>query len=86
MIAKNYFDGTFRFDALTTFPFYMFLYHLNNHIRYVYLIKIIRLYKNFRIFQVPAIMKIVKKYEKNRLEKLVTPDPNHPEIKGLLAD
>lgn len=24
MIAKNYFDGTFRFDIITTFPFYMF--------------------------------------------------------------
>ena len=26
MIAKNYFDGTFRFDLITTFPFYMLFY------------------------------------------------------------
>ena len=31
-------------------------------------------------------MKIIKKFEKDRLEKIVTPDPNHPEIKGPIAD
>jgi hypothetical protein len=31
-------------------------------------------------------MKIIKKFEKDRLERIVTPYRNHPEIKGPLAD
>ena len=31
-------------------------------------------------------MKIIKKFEKDRLERVITPDPNNSEKKGPLAD
>lgn len=32
------------------------------------------------------MMKVIKKVFKNKLDRLITPDPKNPEIKGPLAD
>ena len=69
-IAKNYFNSDFTLDLIPIIPF-QFITHKNGRHFLYYLIKMIRLWQGFKIFDVQKIMGYIKKFYQKKLEYLV---------------
>ena len=47
---------------------------LNSNERFFYLLKIMRLYTGYKIFNIPAMMEKIQLINRNRLEKIIETD------------
>jgi hypothetical protein len=73
-IIRNYITTGFAFDFITLIPM-QFLHFKRHRERLFYLIKVLRFYKGFKVFNVAKLMKIIKDSFDGYLEKRCLEDP-----------
>ena len=71
--SYRYLSNEFCFDAIPCLP--LQFVSLGGNERLFYLIKIIRLFNGFKLFNVPDIMENIKYYNRKKLEKIIRDDP-----------
>jgi hypothetical protein len=67
VISKNYFFDRFIWDFIPLLPLQIFPMYRNRNTLF-YLIKLIRLYKGFKILDIPKLMGIIKKIHRDHSE------------------
>ena len=71
LIAENYMRGDFFFDLIQIIPFPLILSLEDGRESRFYVIKCTRVIDGFRIFDIKKVMAFIRKFYKNRLEKVI---------------
>lgn len=72
LIVRRYLSSGFFIDFIAWFPFhYMLDFEKTHNLKWLFIIKVIRILEAFEIFNVPKIMKFVRKLFEMRTQYLI---------------
>jgi hypothetical protein len=84
LIAQRYFSTQFAFDVIPLIPFPGLLgSKMQERATHLYIIKCIRIVNGFKSFNVHRLMGDIRRFQRQRLERIITYDPIRAESKIL---